>query len=312
MKKLIKAALLRLGVSEEHAEKLTASIPDALEAPKDLTDEQVATAAFVRLSGTLSSNDAFKDALKTVRGSAVGKLTKMLQAKMRKAFPGITEEEIEALPEENTLDALIELAATKVKPADPKEGDSASEVVKLNAQLKKAKLRIQKLENEELPAARSAGEAAAQRVRLERHIEQELGNKDAMGGELLVKTGFATPMLMDQLTKLYTLQEKKGGGVQLMKKGDDDKLVPAYGTDHNEITITAELRRIGTEAGLFKLNNGKAGDKGKGGDGGQGGGEGGQGGGVRRFKLRGEDKAKAHAEEFKKRRDGDGGSDDAE
>lgn len=299
MKEILKAALLRLGVSAAHAALLVANIPDDAEVPKDLTADAVVGGAFAKLSETLETNDAFKDAVAKVRTSTSGKLLKMLTAKARKEFPDVTDEEFEALPEENRYDELVKLAASKKTKAA--EGDAATEVSKLNAKLRKKDEELKDLREVQLPAARTAGENERELVRAERAIETAL----AKGGKLLVKPEFSTDIAAKQLAKKgLVLKIQPDGSTKVMKKDGDGKLIPAHDDHHNEITLDNVAKEIGIEAGLYQLNNGAAGG-GKGGDAdrkkGDEGADANRGGGGNRM-LRGQDKARAHAAELAKRR----------
>lgn len=289
MKERLKKLLLLLGVSAEHAEKMLAD-----EEPQDLTADQVKAAAVDKLKKVLETDRTFTD---PIHKATQGKLLDMWTKKLRKSFPGITDEEVEALPAENNFEALLALAATKATAKAGEDGDKDKEITKLNGSLREIKAELKKLREEELPAAQKQGERERENVLVERLAERTLTKGDG----LVVDPEFAVPSVLAKLRERFDLKHE-AGGIKLLKKGEN---VPAFDAENNELTFEGELKNIGTAAKLFKVSNGGAGG-GTGGAGGAGGGsgEGGAGGGGEDGKRNlppGLAKARKHAEELKKR-----------
>ncbi len=279
MKERLKAVLLLLGVSAEHADKLLESD----EAPKDLTNEQVKAAAVEKLKKVLEADKSFTD---PIHKATQGKLLDMWTKKVRKAFPGITDEEFDALPQENNFEALVTLAATKATAEKGDAGDKDKEITKLNGTLRELRTELKKIREEELPAAKAAGERERENVLLDREAERVL----TKGEGLVIDAEFAIPSAMSKLREQYDVKHLNGKPV-LRKKGED---VAAFDAENNEVTFEAALRAIGTTAKLFKVSNGTA-DVKKGGDG-----DGDDGAKGRNINLPpGVAKAKAHADKMK-------------
>lgn len=299
MKKLIKDLMLRLGVDAATAAKIVEAFKEDGEVPEGLTVDTIVAGAFAKLGETLATNEAFKVQVGKIRTGATGKLMDMLTKKLRKLFPEITDEQIEALPEEGTYDALVELAATLRAPKVKKEGEEdpeakhAGELLKLNGLIRDLKKDNKRLTDEELPAAKNLGEKARERVAIERALERELSQGDG----LVVDVEFATPSVLAKIEAVHDVA-LVDGKVKLFRKGTKD---PDHDAEHNEITFEKRARTIATEAKLLKLNNGPAGgDKKKDEPAGGGGSENNDG---RRLPP-GLAKAKAHAEAMKTKPEG--------
>lgn len=258
MKDALKALLLLLGVTKDHAEKLTAGIPADTVAPEGLTNEEVRDAAMAKIKVSLKGDKPFMD---EIHKGINGKFFDKVEAKIRKAF-AIGDDEYEALEEKGRTDALLAIAAKKI--ADKTDGGdkSAEEITRLQGQLKTLKGEVKTLKEVELPAALGKGDAAAKRVRLERQLERELTKGSDTDEGLLVDAEFAVPVILDKILAQYD-PEEVANGVKLLKKGEK---VEDFDAEHNPVQFLPLARKLASDAKLLKLNNGGGGGNDKDGD----------------------------------------------
>lgn len=243
MKKLIESLMLRLGVSETVAKLIIATIPDTLEAPKDITLDTVVKEASEKLLGNPEFTKPFEVRMKK-------RYLEFAEKKVLKALE-LTDEELAKLPEEKRIEAIADLIGTKLADKKGDGGDDKdAEIVKLNETIRTLKSEKKKLVEVDLPEALKAGEREREGVILDRFFEQHLPGKEG----LAVDIAFALPGAKAKALDLYDWKVV-GGKVVLRKKGED---VPAFDANNNEIKPESVIESIATEGKLRKVNGGRA------------------------------------------------------
>jgi hypothetical protein len=246
MKTLLQQIMTRLGVTEDVAKLILATIPDTLAAPQEVVVDDVVTAAHTKLR----SNPSFTE---PIEQAANGKMFTILETKMKKAF-GLTDEQVAALPEKKRTDAMLELATATLaaKKDDKSADDKDKEITRLNELAAKLKADLKKVREEELPAALATGEATRDELLLERFVEKTLPGKEGLAVEL----AFAVPGTLAQLRAAYDVK-MVAGVPKLYVKGKD---IEATDEAHNAVTAEKAVEAIALSGKLRKVNGGRADD----------------------------------------------------
>lgn len=218
-----KELLKLLGLSDDRIEQLTSTDPEVTKKVnvKEIRDELVE-----KSKEALKADEGFLGALKVeIRGEVFGPR----ERKARKLLEEyVTDEEYNALKPETRLDDLLALGIKKIKEkVGMSSDDKDKEIVRLRDEVKTAKERAKKLEEEDLPKVRQEVDLEKDNLHLERNMLKLLSKK-----KLIIDPEDAIELVSKYINELADVKIKDKKPV-VFQKGKDLELFK----DNNKVTL---------------------------------------------------------------------------
>jgi len=244
--KIAKEVFLKLGISEADADKYLSSDEAVIkelkvdEITKTIFDKQIEKA---NNDGTIS----------TIVGAKIGEVLGARDNKIMKEAKAkgvvITDAEYQALPQKDRTDKLIEFVVTKLaEKTSSGADDKDKEIARLNKEFSEAQEKIKKLEEEELPKAKTEAEKLIESMRLETQVDQLYLN--TLKGKLIADEVALKASVMSKVTSEYDIR-LKDGKLAVFNKG---KETLAY-EGSNPLSVEKLLSKSAEELKLVKTQD---------------------------------------------------------
>lgn len=244
--KIAKEVFLKLGISEADAEKYLSS-DDAV--TKDLKVDEITKTIFDKQIEK-ANNDG---TISTIVGAKIGEVLGARDNKIMKEAKAkgvvITDAEYQALPQKDRTDKLIELVVSKLaEKTSAGADDKDKEIARLNKEFTEAQEKIKKLEEEELPKAKTEAEKLIESMRLETQVDQLYLN--TLKGKLIADEVALKASVMSKVTAEYDIR-MKDGKLAVFNKG---KETLAY-EGSNPLSVEKLLSKSAEELKLVKTQD---------------------------------------------------------
>lgn len=244
--KIAKEVFLKLGISEADADKYLSS-DDAV--TKDLKVDEITKTIFDKQIEK-ANNDG---TISTIVGAKIGEVLGARDNKIMKEAKAkgvvITDAEYQALPQKDRTDKLIELVVTKLaEKTSAGADDKDKEIARLNKEFTEAQEKIKKLEEEELPKAKTEAEKLIESMRLETQVDQLYLN--TLKGKLIADEVALKASVMSKVTAEYDIR-MKDGKLAVFNKG---KETLAY-EGSNPLAVEKLLSKSAEELKLVKTQD---------------------------------------------------------
>lgn len=244
--KIAKEVFLKLGISEADAEKYLSS-DDAV--TKDLKVDEITKTIFDKQIEK-ANNDG---TISTIVGAKIGEVLGARDNKIMKEAKAkgvvITDAEYQALPQKDRTDKLIELVVSKLaEKTSAGADDKDKEIARLNKEFTEAQEKIKKLEEEELPKAKTEAEKLIESMRLETQVDQLYLN--TLKGKLIADEVALKASVMSKVTSEYDIR-MKDGKLAVFNKG---KETLAY-EGSNPLSVEKLLSKSAEELKLVKTQD---------------------------------------------------------
>jgi hypothetical protein len=216
--KIAKLLFEKLGFTSEEADKFLSS-DEAV--TKDLNTDEIYKKTILSVrkkledDGTIES--LLEDKVKGKIAAVLGGRDKVIRQELKDLGIEISDEDYTKLPEKDRTDQLIKLALKKLNEKKASSGDDAQkEMTELRNKLQELADAKKKLEEEELPKAKTEAEKQIAAYRLEQMYQKAYGS--TLKGKLIADEDSLFPAIDAQLRATYDIGEKDGK-VVLFKKG---------------------------------------------------------------------------------------------
>lgn len=216
----------------------------------DLDVAVIKTSTIDNLKNRFKADPEFKGDIE--RGLRAGILSSK-ESKLLKSFDwlGLEQSEIDALPEKNKFDALIDLLGTKAQELQDKGGNSEEtkeKLRKLNKELADSKQEIKKFQEETIPGIRAEVDKDREQIRKEALARKKLANE-----KLIIDPDFAFNSIMSTIQDNFDLKLDKSGKQLLpYEKGTDNE---AYDENNQRLTFDAVWDKTIETANIRKKSN---------------------------------------------------------
>lgn len=243
MKELFIALLSSLGVSDEVIEILKSEDEAKIKA---LKADDIYKEAQDMQKEILAEDAEFLAPLKaeTIKGLLITREKEFL----RDFKDYVSQSDLDALPEKNRYDALVKLAAKKVK-EKAKEGttpdDKDKEIDRLNSELEKRDEIIKDFEEVKLPGVQKEWEGKMTQKEIDGYLRTTFNE---LSDQLIAKPAGLYPAAYTAITAKYDFKREDDGTVTLLAKGTTNKA--RNGT--KEVQVKEAFKTLSDENGWIK------------------------------------------------------------
>ena len=213
--------------------------------PGDASDAIVTTQRTIAQSDESFTSPLIKEAF----GKSMGSLERKVLANF-KDF-GLTNAEMEALPKDGRLEALIGLARKKVDEKKGSADDKDKEITKLNEIIGQKDDEIKDLKEVQLPAAKTEAQTKLkekQKLDLVRSAFDKLSLGEDKSYRLVADAEVLFPGAKAKFDALYDVNIKDDDTVQILMKGTQ---TPAF-VKSKAVTLESAFDAINTELNIYK------------------------------------------------------------
>ena len=216
MTKIAKEVFLKLGISEADADKYL-STDDAV--TKDLKVDDITKVIYDKQVDKAKNDGTIQSIVSAKIGEVLSSRDNKIMKEAKAKGVVITDAEYQGLPEKDRTDKLIELVVTKLsEKSSANADDKDKEIARLNKEFTEAVEKIKKLEEEELPKAKTEAEKLIETMRLETQVDQVYIN--TLKGKLIGDEVTLKPAVMAKVMGEYDIK-LKDGKLAVFNKGKD-------------------------------------------------------------------------------------------
>ena len=245
MTKIAKEAFIKLGLSEQDADKL-------LSTDESVTKDLKVDVMVQEVEAGMKKKFEDDGTMETYASSKVGKILSARDQNMmrvaRERGIEITNDEYKALPEKDRTDALVKLIGDKFAEKIKSKGtpdDKDKEIEKLNAELLQTKDKVKQLEEVEIPKVKTENEKQLEAFKFNSHLTAEFSRVNA--GKLLTKEDVVLPAVRQMFDSKYDYRFKDGQ-YELLEKGTDKVVYK----DAKKVTLDMALDEISVSLDIRK------------------------------------------------------------
>lgn len=216
MTRIAKEVFLKLGISEADADKYL-STDEAV--TKDLKVDDITKVIYDKQVDKAKNDGTIQSIVSAKIGEVLSSRDNKIMKEAKAKGVVITDAEYNGLPEKDRTDKLIELVVTKLsEKSGANADDKDKEIARLNKEYTDALDKIKKLEEEELPKAKTEAEKLIESMRLETQVDQIYLN--TLKGKLIGDEVTLKPAVMAKVMGEYDIK-LKDGKLAVFNKGKD-------------------------------------------------------------------------------------------